>query len=80
MPIASINSVKIAGEVNVDSIHIQPSHETSKLMPKITLLPPYPVKPNDKVHLNSYKEPAVEINEFLYRYKNNNFMVRLQMP
>ena len=41
--------MKIEGGITIDSIHVQPSPETSKLMPRIAHLPSDPIKPTEEV-------------------------------
>ena len=41
--------MKIEGGITIDSVHIQPSPENSKLMPRIAHLPPDPIKPMKEV-------------------------------
>ncbi len=49
MPLYAVYAVQVAGDVVLNSFHIQPGFDRLKLLPKSTFIPPTPIIPTEKV-------------------------------
>ena len=66
--------MKIEGGIAIDSVHIQPSPENSKLMPRIAHLPPDPIKPAEEVHSDTINKNISVVQKIFLSLECTHFL------